>query len=31
VLVTKGDWENDYKEIVKAHGFNVFFDALGGG
>jgi NADPH:quinone reductase-like Zn-dependent oxidoreductase len=31
VVVTKGDWEASYNEAIKAHGFNVFFDALGGG
>ena len=31
IVITKGDWEASYKQIVKEHGFNVFFDCLGGG
>ncbi len=31
VIVTKGNWEVEYAEAIKTHGFNVFFDALGGG
>ena len=31
VIITKGEWENEYKEAIKEHGFNVLFDALGGG
>jgi NADPH:quinone reductase len=31
VIVTKGNWEAEYAEAIKAHGFNVLFDALGGG
>ena len=31
VVITQNDWEAGYKELVKEHGFNVFFDALGGG
>ncbi|CAM6001423.1 unnamed protein product [Sphagnum balticum] len=31
VIVTEGDWVEEYKEAIKSHGFNVLFDALGGG
>ena len=31
VIVTKGDWKQEYAEAIKTHGFNVLFDALGGG
>lgn len=31
VIVTQGDWQTQYAEAIKTHGFNVFFDALGGG
>jgi len=31
VIVTKGDWQTEYKAAIKEHGFNIFFDALGGG
>jgi NADPH:quinone reductase-like Zn-dependent oxidoreductase len=31
VIVTKGNWEGEYAEAIKTHGFNVLFDALGGG
>ena len=31
VIITKGDWQDGYKAAIKEHGFNVFFDALGGG
>ena len=31
VIITKGDWEVEYQQAIKTHGFNVFFDALGGG
>ncbi|CAM6005239.1 unnamed protein product [Sphagnum balticum] len=31
VIVTEGDWIEEYKEAIKSHGFNVVFDALGGG
>jgi NADPH:quinone reductase len=31
VIITKGDWQEEYKAAIKEHGFNVFFDALGGG
>jgi NADPH:quinone reductase-like Zn-dependent oxidoreductase len=31
VLVTQGEWQKEYAETIAAHGFNVFFDALGGG
>ena len=31
VIITKGDWQEGYKAAIKEHGFNVFFDALGGG
>jgi NADPH:quinone reductase-like Zn-dependent oxidoreductase len=31
VIVTKGNWQAEYAEAIKTHGFNVFFDALGGG
>lgn len=31
VIVTQGDWQAQYADAIKNHGFNVFFDALGGG
>lgn len=31
VIVTTGDWVPQYQELVKTHGFNCLFDALGGG
>lgn len=31
VLITKGDWQKDYSALIKEHGFNLLFDALGGG
>ena len=31
IIITKGDWNEEYKAAIKEHGFNVFFDALGGG
>ena len=31
VIITKGDWAVQYAAALKEHGFNVFFDALGGG
>lgn len=31
VIVTNGEWEGDYQAVLKEHGFNVFFDCLGGG
>ena len=31
VIITKGDWQEGYKAAINEHGFNVFFDALGGG
>jgi hypothetical protein len=31
VIVTQGDWQKEYAEAVSTHGFNVLFDALGGG
>jgi len=31
IIVTKGDWEAEYKAAIKEHGYNVLFDALGGG
>lgn len=31
VIITKGNWEAEYAEAIKTHGFNVLFDALGGG
>lgn len=31
MIITQGDWQADYITAVKDHGFNVFFDALGGG
>lgn len=32
VIVTKGgDWQAEYATAIKDHGYNVFFDALGGG
>lgn len=31
VIVTTGEWEGDYLALMKEHGFNVFFDCLGGG
>ncbi|CAM6005241.1 unnamed protein product [Sphagnum balticum] len=31
VIVTEGDWIDEYKEAIKSHGFNLLFDALGGG
>jgi len=31
VIVTQGEWHDQYKEAIKNHGFNVFFDCLGGG
>lgn len=31
IIVTQGEWLPDYITLIKDHGFNVFFDALGGG
>jgi len=31
VIITQGDWKKEYAEAIKLHGFNVLFDALGGG
>lgn len=31
IIITKGNWEAEYAEAIKTHGFNVLFDALGGG
>lgn len=31
VIITKGEWNDGYKNAIKQHGFNVVFDALGGG
>lgn len=31
VIITKGDWQEEYKAAIKEHGFNIMFDALGGG
>lgn len=31
VIVTKAGWEAEYTAAIKGHGFNIFFDALGGG
>jgi len=31
VIVTKGDWEEEYKKIIKEIGFNILFECLGGG
>ena len=31
IIITKGDWEEQYKAAIKEHGFNIYFDALGGG
>lgn len=31
MIVTQGDWQKEYAEAVSTHGFNVLFDALGGG
>ena len=31
VIITEGDWAEEYKAAIKTHGFNVLFDALGGG
>lgn len=31
VLVTKGEWETEFKKLVQTEGFNVVYDALGGG
>lgn len=29
--MTKGNWKEEYAAAIKEHGFNVLFDALGGG
>jgi hypothetical protein len=31
VIITQGDWLANYNTMIKDHGFNVLFDALGGG
>ena len=31
VIVIQSEWKNEYSEAISAHGFNVLFDALGGG
>lgn len=31
MIVTQGDWQKQYAEAISAYGFNVYFDALGGG
>lgn len=31
ILVTKGNWIEEFKELSKTHGFDCLFDALGGG
>jgi NADPH2:quinone reductase len=31
VIITQGDWVEEYKKNIETHGFNVVFDALGGG
>ena len=31
VIVTSEGWEAQYAEAINAHGFNILFDALGGG
>ena len=31
MIITKGDWQEEYNAAIKEHGYNVFFDALGGG
>lgn len=31
VVVTQGEWEKNYQAAIKEFGFNVLFDALGGG
>jgi NADPH:quinone reductase-like Zn-dependent oxidoreductase len=31
IIITQGDWQKEYAEAIDKHGFNVLFDALGGG